>query len=83
VATRDLLVADVGGVGISALRRVDPVTGNRTTLSGASVGTGPDFDGIIGIVDLPEPTRTAGAIASVALLALLAVRRTRKCALRR
>jgi hypothetical protein len=55
--------------------RVNPATGTRAVLSSNSVGTGPAFSTTIGLVELPESGRTAGLVAGIAALAMLARRR--------
>lgn len=51
---------------------VDIPTGDRAIVSGAGIGSGPEFIGLgyIAVVPVPEPTTMAGILAAVAVLAL-------------
>jgi hypothetical protein len=75
-ASRALLVGDGG---LEAIVRVDPATGNRTSVSGcadptcqSAVGTGPGFGDALGVARVPEPGTAPGAVALLGALALLA-----------
>ena len=66
---------------LHALMRVDPVTGDRTLVSGCgdencttSAGTGAGFGEPVGLEFVPAPDPRAGALAACAALALLARR---------
>ena len=48
-ANGDLVVADQGPSSVDAVVRIDPTTGNRTVVSKASVGGGPNFSDVRGV----------------------------------
>lgn len=75
-----LLVSDSR---LDALLRVDLVTGDRTLLSGcadpscqSALGSGPRLAQPLDIALVPEPWTGAGALAAIATMAALAVRRS-------
>jgi hypothetical protein len=73
-----LLVADNAQISGAALLAVDPVTGDRTVLSGTGVGVGPALGTSFGIVVVPEPASDLLALASAAAIAVMRGRGLRR-----